>query len=127
MANSVTTVKAREKFAKAHGDATPVPKIAQVGWGNGGHDPATRQPTQPSGSSTSVAGEFTRKDIDGISYPVSTTLRIDVSLLKAEGNGYEVSSCGIYDTAGDLIAIKHFPPKTKDNETEIYVTWDEEF
>ena len=126
MANSVTTVTAREKFAAAHGDGSAVPQITNVGWGTGGHD-ANRQPTQPSGSLTSVPGEVLQKAIEGHSYPIATTARFTVKLEKTEANGSDISSCGLYDSAGDLIAVKHFAPKAKDNETEIVITWDEEF
>lgn len=127
MANSVTTKKAREKFAKAHGDGTAIPQITQVAWGDGGHDTTTRDPIQPTGDLLTVPGEFLKKNIDSISYPTTTTLRINVDLEKAEGNGYDVSSCGLYDAAGDLVAVKNFAPKAKDNETEIIIAWDEEF
>lgn len=127
MANSVTTNAARVKFAKAHGEAAAVPKITQVGWGNGGHNTSTRVPTQPAGNLTVTPGEFLKKNIDGFSYPVTTTTRFTVSLTKTEGNGQDVSSCGLYDSAGTLIAVKNFAPKIKDDETEIIITWDEEF
>lgn len=126
MANSITTIAAREKFAKAHRGDITLPKITQVGWGDAGHD-SNRNPITPTGSESMVPGEFTRKNIDGSSYPIPTTLRLNVSLLASEGNGKDVSACGLYDSQGTLIALKTFKPKAKDDETEIYITWDEEF
>lgn len=126
MANSVTTVKAREKFAKAHAGDAALPKIVQVGWGNGGHD-GNRQPIMPANTLTQVPGEFLKKAIDGHSFPITTTLRIAASLQAGEGNGIDVSACGLYDEAGDLIAVKTFTPKNKDAETVIEIDWDEEF
>jgi len=127
MANSATTEQTREDFAKAHGGDQPLPKITQVAWGNGGHDPDTREPIAVDGTETTVPGELLKKDIDNYSYPVTTTLRLAVSLLSGELNGYEISACGLYDENGNLAAVKTFTPKTKDQETEIYINWDEEF
>lgn len=127
MANSITTVAGREKFAKAHAGAQALPKIVQVGWGSGGHNTSTGQPIAPTGNEAIVPGEFLKKAIDGYTFPVSTTIRFNVSLLATEGNGNNVSACGLYDEAGTLIAVKTFTPKAKDNETELLIAWDEEF
>jgi Phage tail-collar fibre protein len=126
MAYEVTTRAARVKFAKAHGDGTVLPKITQVGWGTGGVD-SGGNPTQPADTLTAVPGQVLKKNIDSFSYPINTTTRFQVSLTKTEANGSAISSCGLYDSAGTLIAVKHFPAKVKDGETEIFVTWDEQF
>lgn len=125
--NSVTTTKAREKFAKAHIGDEPLPAITQVAWGDGGHDPATGAATPPDANSNVLGGEFLRKAIDAHSFPTTTTLRMTVSLQLTEGNGENVSACALVDADGDLVAVKHFTPKGKDNETVIEIDWDEEF
>ncbi|MBY0052990.1 phage tail protein [Brevibacillus agri] len=127
MANSVTTTKAREKFAKAHAGDAPLPKVSQVGWGTGGHDPVTREPIAPDGSVNVIPGEVVRKDIDGHSFPVSTTLRLAVSATFAETGSVEISCCGLYDADGDLVAWKTFKPKGMDAETTLEIDWDEQF
>ncbi|MTV47772.1 phage tail protein [Heliobacillus mobilis] len=127
MANSVTTNAARAKFAQAHGGSAALPAITQIGWGNGGHNPATSEPIAPDPAATQVPGEFLVKNIDGHSFPVATTLRITGSLGLTEGNGQNVSAVGLYDSAGTLVALKTFRPKAKDDETVMEIDWDEEF
>ncbi|MED0735680.1 hypothetical protein [Aneurinibacillus thermoaerophilus] len=125
--NVIMTKKAREKIAKAYAGEGTVSPITQIGWGNGGHNPSTRAPVAPNDEWAQVPGEFLRKTLDDKSFPISTTLRMNAALLEAEGNGQEVSVCGLYDADGDLVAIKTFTPKKKDGDTEIEVQWDEEF
>ena len=126
-ANTVTTLKAREKFAKAHGDGEAVPKITQVGWGTGGHNPSTGQPIFPDSNAQIVPGEFIRKAIAQRSYPNSVTVRILGILESAEGLGQNVSACGLYDQGGHLVALKTFTPKGVDEDTRLEIEWDEEF
>lgn len=127
MTNTITTIKAREKFAKAHGGIAPLPAITHVGWGTGGHNPETRQPIPPTADSNSIPGEVHRKEINGSEFPVSTTLRIFVDLKFTESGDNEISCCGLYDSEGDLIAWKTFKPKAMDEETTLEIDWDEQF
>ena len=124
--NTVTTRKAREKFAKAHAGAKPLPAVTKIGFGSGGHD-VGGNPTPPSDTATSVPGEFLRKNITSTNYPVTTTLQIIGTLDFSEGNGQLVSACGLYDAEGDLVALKHFRPKPKDEEGKLIIEWDEQF
>lgn len=126
-ANTVTTLKARQKFAQAHGSGDPVPKIEKIGWGTGGHDQSTGQPIFPDDGATVVPGEFIRKNIAQQSYPNSVTVRVLGVLESAEGLNKSVSACGLYDAAGDLIALKTFTPKGVDEDTRLEIEWDEEF
>lgn len=128
MANSVTTIAAREKFAKAHAGTAALPKVTQVAWGTGGHDPANGDAViPPTADLIAVPGEFLRKVIDSQSFPVSTTARFTSTLTGEEGNGKDVSACGLYDEAGTLVAVKTFKPKAVDLDTTITIDWDEEF
>ncbi|WP_301171019.1 phage tail protein [Brevibacillus nitrificans] len=122
----VTTKKAREKFARAHAGEISLPRITQIGFGNGGHDLAGN-PTNPDDNVNQVTGEFLKKNIDSISHPIPTTLRLVGILDFPEGNGQNVSACGLYDSDGDLVALKHFKPKPKDDETRLEIDWDEQF
>lgn len=131
---SVTTIKAREKFAKAHAEGKAVPKITHVGWGTGGVD-SNGNVIAPSPSQTKVAGEFIKKPIDSVSYPNAsngdyTVVRFVATLSPTDSNalGKAVSSVGLYDQEGDLIAIKNFGSKLIDEDsTDIEIVWDETF
>jgi hypothetical protein len=127
MANTITTNKAREKFAQAHGGTAVLPAITHVGWGTGGHDPVTRLPIVPTADVNIIPSEIHRKAINGTEFPVPTTLRIFVDLLFAESGDTEISCCGLYDSAGDLVAWKTFKPKAMDSETTLEIDWDEQF
>lgn len=127
MANSITTSTARQKFAQAHGGDAALPAITHVGWGDGGHNTETGLPIPPTSELTQVPGQFLKKAISSHTYPNFVTLRLVVSLGVTEGNGKNVSACGLYDGAGDLVAVKTFTPKGKDDEMEIVIDWDEEF
>ncbi|MED0688042.1 MULTISPECIES: hypothetical protein [Anoxybacillus] len=127
MANTVTTIKAREKFAKAHAGIAPLPPITHVGWGNGGHDPDTRMPIMPTADVNVIPGEIMRKEIKGFEFPIPTTLRVFVDLLFSESGENEISCCGLYDAEGDLVAWKTFKPKPMDEETTLEIDWDEQF
>lgn len=127
MTYTTTTVAARAKFASAHGQGTPVAKVVQVGWGDGGYDSELDEVIEPSPNATIVPGEFLRKNINDISMLDTITIRYMISLEKNEGNDYNVSSCGLYDENGVLIALKNFFPRVKDDETLITIQWDEQF
>lgn len=126
--NTVTTQIARDKFAHAHGGDDTLTAITEIAFGNGGHDAGTGEPIPPDDTATTVPGELIKKAIDSHSYPVATTLEIVGNVDDIElGTGYEISSCGLYDADGDLIAIKTFSPKTMSADMIIEVTWDELF
>lgn len=126
--NTVTTVKAREKFAKAHGGDQTLPTITQIAFGNGGHNTSTGEAIPPDDSDIEVPGELIKKNINSHSYPINTTLQIIGDVTDNDiGIGDDISSCGIYDSDGDLVAIKTFEPKTMSVDMKIKVTWNELF
>lgn len=125
--NVKTTVVGREKMAQAHMGTALLPAITQIGFGSGGHDIGTGLPTEPTGLETVVGGEVLRKDIESFSFPITTTAEIIGILDFSEGNGVSISAIGLYDSAGDLIALKHSAPSPKAADTRLEVTWDEQF
>ncbi len=124
--STITTLNARIKFAKAHGEGLPVPKITKIGWGNGGVD-ANGKLIELNENMTILPGEFIRKNVTDIYYPENNIVSFKSILNTEEGNGEYVSSCGLFDEENTLIAIKVFKPKYKDNETTIEIEWHEEF
>lgn len=126
MANSVTTVAARTKFAQAHGTTGTLPKVVKMAFGTGGVD-SNNQPIPPVTGSTSLANEVLRKNLDSVSYPVPTTVRFTGSLSEGELNGLDISEIGLVDETGDIVAVKTFTKKGKDGESQLVFQWDEEF
>lgn len=124
--NTAITNVARAKFASAHKGDITLPIIAEIAFGDGGHD-LGGEPIPPTGNETQVPGEFIRKPIESMIMPISTTLRIIGALDFDEGIGKHVSAVGLYDSDGDLVALKTFSPKIKDADTRIEIQWDEKF
>ena len=127
MANQITTNLGKEKIAKAHYDGSVVPKIVQVGWGNAGVDGGGNV-IQPSPTQTIVPGEFIRKDVDSVVHPVEldpTKTKFVISLEASEPGvlGEAVSSCGLYDQAGTLVALRNFAAIVMEPERKIDINW----
>lgn len=129
MSFSVTTKKARQLFAKAHLDGTAVPRITHIGWGDGGVDSGGTV-LMPSDELTQVAGEFRKTEVITSSLPTDDGMKVRFKgeLYSDESTvGKKLSTCGIYDSNGNLIAIKNFTIKTLDEDTKFTVEWDEQF
>ena len=115
--NVVITKKAREKLVKARAGAITLPKIVGMAFGNGGVDAAgTVKP--PSESQATLYSEIYRKAVDGHSFPSSTTCRYECTLTESELAGEEISEIGLYDEVGDIVCIKTFTRKGKDDDIE---------
>lgn len=129
--NITTTHKSREKFAEAHAHGNPVPAITEVGWGDGGVD-VNGDVIMPTDDMSEVPGEFLRNEVKNVEQPYENDeLRVWLlTRLDADEDnvvGEELSSCGLYDDAGDLIAIRNFSVKGMDEDTVIEIEWVEEF
>lgn len=125
--SSVTTDKARDLFADAHYQGVAVPQVVEMGWGDGGVDGGGNVIT-PSGSLTTVPGEFIRTAFTGVVKDgLTVTFTSEIIYTDPDALGKDLSSCGIYDDLGNLIAVKNFKAKNIDDETRIEVDWRELF
>ena len=127
MTEIITTTKVgRAKFAAAHQTGV-LPKITHLAFGNGGHAPATGKPIAVDDNRTTVPGQFaTLRPVSSVTANgmVCTIVgRLDY----AHEVGQIVSTCGLIDADGDLIAYKNFSPKSKDADTRFEVQWIEQF
>lgn len=126
MANSVTTVLAREKVAKARAGDIILPKIVQMAFGSGGVD-EIGTPLPPSENSNSLGNELLRKNIDSYSYPIATTCKYRGVIEKTELIGANINEIALVDEDGDLVAIKTFTNKSKDGDMEMIFDVNDEF
>ncbi len=124
--NAVITKAAREKMVKARAGAIPLPKIVGMAFGNGGVD-ATGSVIPPTESQSELSNEIFRKEIDGYSFPEDTTCRYECTLAESELAGEEISEIGLYDEDGDIICIKTFMRKGKDDDVEQTYSLDDIF
>lgn len=127
MANSITTIKRREKFAAADAGITPLPRITHIAWGTGGHSPDTLQPIPPTSDVNVLPGEFLRRPVTPTISP-STTVNIIDELVFTEGAEKTISCVGLIDADGDLAAWKTFAPKKLgDADESLEIAWKEQF
>lgn len=125
MANSVITVKAREKMAKARAGLIQLPIITGMAFGDGGVNSSDVVLT-PNGSATALGNELLRKAIDGFEQVDITCYRYKCTIAKNELVGKRISEAALYDAQGDLVGIKNFTPKGKDDDMEMIFEIDDQ-
>ena len=124
--NVVITKAARVKMLKARAGDIPLPKIVKMAFGNGGVDSGVAV-VPPVESQTGLTSELLRKDIDSHSYIDETTCRYSCELLEAELAGQYISEIGLVDEDGDVLCIKTFSSKGKDDDVRQTYTMDDVF
>ena len=124
--NVIITKKSREKLVKARAGAIQLPKIVGMVFGDGGVD-ASGNVIPPTESQSGLTNEIFRKDLDGYSFPADTTCRYECTLTESELAGEEISEIGLYDSEGDVVCIKTFKRKGKDDDVEQTYTLDDIF
>ncbi len=124
--NVIITKKSREKLVKARAGAIQLPKIVGMVFGDGGVD-ASGNVIPPTESQSGLTNEIFRKKLDGYSFPADTTCRYECTLTESELAGEEISEIGLYDSEGDVVCIKTFKRKGKDDDVEQTYTLDDIF
>ncbi|MCM1233683.1 MAG: phage tail protein [Ruminococcus flavefaciens] len=115
--NVIITKKAREKLVKARAGAIQLPKIVGMVFGDGGVD-ENGTVISPLEEQEELANELFRKVIDGYSFPTDTTCRYECTLSESELAGESISEIGLYDDDDDIVCIKTFMSKGKDDDIE---------
>lgn len=124
--NVIITKKSREKLVKARAGAIQLPKIVGMVFGDGGVD-ASGNVIPPTETQSGLTNEIFRKELDGYSFPADTTCRYECTLTESELAGEEISEIGLYDSEGDVVCIKTFKRKGKDDDVEQTYTLDDIF
>lgn len=115
--NVVITKAARKKLVQARAGAINLPKVVGMAFGDGGVD-EDGIIIAPDDNQTELVNELYRKEIDGYSFPSELTCRYECTLLEMELAGKEISEIGLYDEDGDIICIKNFTRKGKDDDVQ---------
>ncbi len=126
MANALVTLKARNKMLRARAGEIRLPKIVGFAFGDGGVD-ATGTPIPPLEEQEFLKNELFRKKIDRYKMLSLTQCRYTCTLLHTELVGKNISEIALYDEDGDLIAIKTFRAKGKDDDLEMEFQLDDTF
>nr|WP_300838906.1 phage tail protein [uncultured Acetatifactor sp.] len=113
--NVVITRAARQKLVHARAGASALPRIVGMAFGNGGVD-VDGNIIAPTENQDALANELLRKPVDGYSFPNNITCRYECTLAEEELAGEEISEVGLYDEDGDIVAIKAFKRKGKDDD-----------
>ena len=124
--NVVITKTAREKLVHARAGAITLPKIVGMAFGNGGVD-ASGTVIPPEETQEELYSEIYRKEIDSYTFPETTVCRYVCTLTEAELAGEEISEIGLYDEDGDIVCMKTFTRKGKDDDVEQTYTLDDIF
>lgn len=126
--NAVITETSRHKMILARAGALTgaLPPIVQMAFGDGGTD-GSGTPIEPSESDTALKHELLRKNIDGYSFPTTTSCLYVCTLSPDELPGQTINEVGLIDSEGDLVAIKTMTNKGKDSDLEMKFTVEDIF
>lgn len=116
MAEAVTLISHRKRLAKQMAGGPPVPKVAYMSFGDGGHDPSTLKAVQPSENQTALNHEVLRKPLMSIAQEDDLSVTGGGMLERDELIGVHISESALVDEAGNLIGIKNFSPKVKESD-----------
>lgn len=127
MADSIVTNIGKSKMVKARaGMLENLPVIAGMAFGDGASDGITIR--APLSTDTNLQNELLRQNIDskelqsdGISVLYKCTLETDTLA------GENINEIGLYDSEGDIIAIKSFSNKGKDGDMKMTFSIVDEF
>lgn len=110
---AVTTPAAKRKMLLARAGKQALPPISQMVFGTGGITDA-REVIEPEEGQQELRAEIYRKDIEKVEVVNDTQIRYCCTLEENELVGEDISELALADTEGDLIVIKNFRAKGKD-------------
>lgn len=113
--NYVITTAAKRKLIHARSGEIPLPKIVGMVFGNGGVD-AEGNVIAPQEGQDALVNELYRKPVDGYTFPADTVCRYSCTLTESELADEFISEIGFYDEEGDILAIRTFKSKGKDDD-----------
>lgn len=124
--DAIMTVQGREKLVNARsGDAT-LSSITHMAFGNGAID-ETGSLIAPLNTDIVLKNELLRKPIATHTYPLPTSCRYRGVIDKDELVGENINEIALVDSDGDLVAIKVFLDKVKDENSELVFELDDTF
>lgn len=118
MANAVVTVSARNKMMKARAGEIKLPKIIGCVFGDGAVD-EDGNVLNPNETDSTLRNEIFKKQIDGYEIISPTSCLYRCTLENNELSGKIINEIGLYDEDGDVVAIKTFFSKGKDDDLKM--------
>ncbi|MED1851822.1 hypothetical protein P4V33_09170 [Brevibacillus borstelensis] len=122
----ITTIFGRESMAKAISGDLPLPKVAAIAFGDGGHDPA--QPKNGKPIPFDQEGLISPRAIIPIadhSYPTPGVVRFTINLTPSSIPGGGFSEAALVDENGKAIAIQTFGLMSISGNSTMTYDWEE--
>lgn len=126
MAEAVITKIAKIKMLKARAGDKPLAKIVGMAFGSGGVG-SGGEIIKPKSEQNALNNELLRKEIRNHAYIGDTACRYTCVLEANELAGKNISEIALYDSDGDIVAIKNFATKGKDADIEMTFNIDDVF
>jgi len=115
MAEAVVANIYRQRLAARLAGGAPVAPIAFMAFGDGGHN-ADLTPKAPSAAATKLNHEILRKPLAGITQEDLYSVTGKGAIEKNEVIGAAISEAALIDANGQLVGLKTFAPKFKEND-----------
>lgn len=126
MAEAIVTRIGRKKMVQARAGYRELPPIVGMAFGNGGVD-ESGEVIIPMEDQTELNSELLRKRIDSYGFLDDVTCRYTCTLTESELAGEVISELALYDGEDDLVVIKNFTGKGKDDDLEMTFNVDDMF
>ena len=124
MEKEIRTLISRTKLAKSRAGEIALPKIAGIALGDGAEK--TGPIRAPLETDNKLNNELIRKKCSCTKIS-DTSYRYRIELEKSELGGKTINEAALYDADGDLVAIRVFKGKPKDDDMEMGFEYDDIF
>lgn len=115
---AITTTIAKKKMLLARAGQQELPQITQMVFGSGGVN-AVGEVLELSERQQELREEIYRKDIDKFEIISDTQIKYYCTLDENELVDKDISEIALADADGDLVTIKNFKAKGKDNDFQM--------
>lgn len=122
---SMITKIARQKLVEARLGTRTLAKVAGIAIGDGAAPGGTL--TELTGTETGLKNELVRKPYETAEKTSDTSARYRVTLGTSEQAGKQINEIALYDTEGDILAIRVFENKIKDADMEMIFEIEDQF
>lgn len=126
MADAIVTLTARKKMVQARAGEIALPTIKGFAFGDGAIEEAGSV-IRPKETDIGLKHELLRKVIDGYQRVTETKYRYECTLLNSDLANENINEIALYDSDGDILAIKAFKNKGKDDDLEMTFMIDDAF
>lgn len=118
MGKAVTTKTAKKNMLLARAGMQTLPKVKWVAFGDGGID-TNGDVRTPYEDQESLNAEISRKEVQSKEVVSDTEIVYKVTLAAGELTGKKISEIALIDENGNVITIKTFRPKVKDEDVSL--------